>query len=60
VKIDHGLMEQIVQNILHNAMQYSTTEGRIRVALNYQNDAIELTISDDGPGFPEDEIEQCI
>ena len=57
VKIDHGLMEQIVHNILHNAMQYSTTEGSIRVALNYQKDAIELTISDDGPGFPEDEIE---
>ncbi len=57
VKIDHGLMEQIVHNILHNAMQYSTTEGKIRVALNYQNDAAELSITDDGPGFPEEEIE---
>lgn len=57
VKIDHGLMEQVLHNILHNAMQYSTTEGIIRVALNYKNEACEISISDDGPGFPEEEIQ---
>jgi len=55
-KLDSGLMEQAVYNILHNAIQYTPSEKQVKVSVTNNEDHCIITISDNGPGFPEDEI----
>lgn len=66
-KLDYGLMEQIVYNLIYNASLYTPTGAEIKIEIIY-NPEVNLTyndeqimsciikISDDGRGFPEDEI----
>jgi two-component system, OmpR family, sensor histidine kinase KdpD len=55
-KLDKGMLEQIIYNLLNNAVIYTGENCCIRVsALNYA-DVLEIIVEDDGPGFPKDEI----
>lgn len=66
-KLDYGLMEQIIYNLVYNASQYTPTGAEIKIEIKY-NPEVNLTyndeqimscvilISDDGQGFPEAEI----
>jgi PAS domain S-box-containing protein len=53
---DRMRLEQVVQNILQNAIKYSPQGGVIRVELEHHAEQVELTITDHGIGIPEDEI----
>lgn len=66
-KLDYGLMEQIIYNLVYNASQYTPIGAEIKIKIEYNpevnltyNDeqimSCVITISDDGNGFPEDEI----
>jgi two-component system, OmpR family, sensor histidine kinase KdpD len=56
-KLDSGLLEQILQNILHNAILYTPDDSIIKIkALCYENNCV-ISISDNGKGFPENEIQ---
>jgi len=55
-KIDAVLIEQAIQNILHNAVQYTPEGTQIKIDLAYQIDKCIIIISDQGKGFPEEEI----
>ena len=52
VKIDFGLMEHVLYNLLLNSCQYSSGSGEIRLEVAYENGSFILTVSDTGPGFP--------
>ncbi len=56
VKIDFGLMEEVLYNIIHNASQYAPPATNIRVKAFYDNGMLNLQVMDRGPGFPEKEI----
>jgi two-component system, OmpR family, sensor histidine kinase KdpD len=56
VKIDFGLMEQVLYNLIHNATQYSSSSTNIRVKAFYDNGIMTLQVMDRGPGFPAKEI----
>jgi two-component system sensor histidine kinase KdpD len=56
VKIDFGLMEQVLYNLLYNATQYAPASINLRVKAFYDNGIITLQVMDRGPGFPEKEI----
>ena len=56
-----GRLGQVFRNVIANAMSFSPAEGRIavraeRVARN-AGDVIVVTVEDDGPGIPEDNLE---
>jgi len=53
VKLDFGLMEQALYNILLNSCQYSPVGSEIRFEASYREGDLLLQISDNGPGFPE-------
>ena len=53
VKLDFGLMEQALYNILLNSCQYSPPGSDIRFEASYNEGNLLLQISDNGPGFPE-------
>lgn len=55
-KLDAGFMEQILYNLLHNAVQYTPEKSIIEIKASYQSDNCMITISDNGNGFPEEEI----
>lgn len=68
-KLDYGLMEQIMYNLIYNAAQYTPKGATIEVKIEHQLDldyeyhedqkmTCFITISDDGKGFPEEEMDK--
>ncbi|TBX68703.1 PAS domain-containing sensor histidine kinase [Flavobacterium silvisoli] len=69
-KLDYGLMEQILYNLIYNASQYTPKGAKIQIEIKYDVDAdyeahmnvikkCIITIADDGYGFPEAEIDRA-
>ncbi len=56
-KLDEGLTEQILHNLVHNAVQYTPDDAEIRIEVEHANEAFLLHVSDTGEGLPENEIE---
>lgn len=53
---DESLAEQMVYNLLDNAIKYNKEHGRVRVSVttNASSGAVTLTVDDEGPGIPAD------
>ena len=56
VKIDFGLMEQVLHNLIYNATQYASGSSNLRVKAFYDNGVLTIQVMDRGPGFPPAEI----
>jgi len=56
VKIDFGLMEQALYNLLFNATQYAPGASDIELNANFENGEMIIEVADQGPGFPETEL----
>jgi two-component system sensor histidine kinase KdpD len=57
-KLDHGLLSQILENLIHNAALYIPKYAIITVRANCVNEKLVLHVEDTGNGFPESEIEK--
>jgi two-component system sensor histidine kinase KdpD len=57
-KLDVGLMEQVLHNLIYNATLYIAANGEIKITADFINDKLILVIEDNGEGFPADEIEK--
>jgi PAS domain S-box-containing protein len=53
---DKDQIEQVLLNLLVNALKYSVEHGVIRVAVREDGDWIEVTVADQGVGIAEDEL----
>ncbi|WP_374328539.1 DUF4118 domain-containing protein [Azonexus sp.] len=53
LRFDAVLIERVLCNLLENAAKYSPADGEIRIAAALAGDCVELSVSDQGPGFPE-------
>jgi two-component system, OmpR family, sensor histidine kinase KdpD len=56
VRLDFGLMEQVLYNLIYNATQYAYISSSLRVKVFYDNGLLTLQVMDRGPGFPAKEI----
>jgi two-component system sensor histidine kinase KdpD len=56
VKIDFGLMEQVLYNLIYNATQYASISTNLKVIAFYDRGMMTIQVLDRGPGFPEKEI----
>jgi two-component system sensor histidine kinase KdpD len=56
IKIDAGIFEQIIHNILYNATLYSENYSTVLIELSIENKELKLIISDEGPGIPEEHL----
>ncbi len=56
VRLDFGLMEQVLHNLLLNSCQYAPASSEIRLEASYRNGSFILQITDGGPGFSEDAL----
>ena len=53
IKIDFGLMEQVLYNLLFNSTQYAPGASDIELNAGYDNGEMTIEVVDKGPGFPE-------
>ena len=51
-------LEQIVANLLDNAVSFSPTNGKISINCNLKKENAQLIIEDEGPGFNEKNIDK--
>ncbi|MDX2191486.1 MAG: ATP-binding protein [Bacteroidota bacterium] len=54
-KYDRGLIEQVLQNIIHNAILYTPSNTIIKINSSHRSSCCIIQISDNGPGIPEHE-----
>lgn len=55
-KLDKGMLEQIVYNLLNNACLYTPWNSEINITSMCHANVLEIIIEDNGNGFPETEI----
>jgi signal transduction histidine kinase len=53
---DPQRIEQVIGNLIGNALRYVPGGGLVNIQVNHHTDTIRLTVSDNGPGVPETEI----
>ncbi|MGE5397431.1 MAG: ATP-binding protein, partial [Chitinophagales bacterium] len=52
VQADHALIEQVLTNLLDNAIKYSTPDSQVRISVTVKDQAIQVAIVDEGIGIP--------
>ena len=60
ISADEDQIAQIVRNLLANAVKYAGETARIQVAVRNDAPWVAVDVTDDGPGFDEDEAEQLV
>lgn len=55
LQIDADRLAQAIGNLLSNAIKYTPKEGVVTVTAVHQDNAVQITIADTGPGIPPDE-----
>ena len=50
------ILEEIVQNLVDNAIKYNTSNGSVGVTLKPNGSRVELSVSDTGIGIPEEHL----
>ncbi len=58
VSADRIQIEQVILNLLRNAIDAVPVEGIIRLVVQVDPHAVQLEIKDNGPGFQTDDLEQ--
>lgn len=55
-KIDKGMLEQVIYNLLINATIHTPPGSSIDIIAACHADVLEIVVADNGPGFPKDEM----
>jgi len=56
VSADRTRLEQVAANLIDNAVKYTPAGGRVSVQVESEKPVALLTVSDNGPGIPPDEL----
>lgn len=55
--VDPQRLTQVIRNLLSNAVKFSPDGGLIIIDLSHRNRVLTLSVRDQGPGLPPDELE---
>lgn len=58
VRVDAMLIEQVLFNLLDNALKYSPPEEPVRIECRRENEQLLIAVIDRGPGIPEGDREK--
>jgi signal transduction histidine kinase len=58
VEIDRWRIEQALTNILSNAIKFTPKQGEVSVRVSENEDSVEVSIADNGPGISEEDQAQ--
>ncbi|MEN9698920.1 MAG: hypothetical protein RLZZ301_118 [Bacteroidota bacterium] len=56
IKLDRGLMEQVIFNLFANALAYTPKDSEIKIEIKRQEEYCQLVVSDNGKGIPPAEL----
>ena len=56
VMADPARLQQVVANLLDNALKYGNHGGKVDIEAHAAGDTAEIRVRDDGPGIPTDEL----
>ena len=56
IKIDFALLEQALQNVLWNSINYTPEGTEIMIRAFREQDRVAIMVEDNGPGVSEDEL----
>jgi signal transduction histidine kinase len=56
VNADRDRLRQAIANLVDNAIKYTPRGGRVEVHAGRAGDAVEIRVSDTGPGIPEHDL----
>ncbi|MGZ3774384.1 MAG: sensor histidine kinase [Bdellovibrio sp.] len=56
VRGDNDLLQNLIINIIENAIKYTPNNGVVTMTVNWKNDVSELIVEDSGPGIPADQL----
>jgi len=54
--VDRTIILQVLENLCHNAAKVSPHGGSITLGLHQEGETVVITVADQGPGFPSQEI----
>ena len=54
-RFDRARMEQVLTNLVANAREHTPEDGRVRVSVRRDGEALTMLVADSGPGFTPDE-----
>jgi two-component system sensor histidine kinase KdpD len=57
-RLDAALMEQVLFNLLDNAVKYGPDGSTIKISARREQGSLVIDVSDEGPGLPEDQLER--
>ena len=57
-RFDPGALDQVVSNLLDNAVKYSTSGAHVTIRGAERGEVVELVVEDDGPGIPPQHVER--
>jgi two-component system phosphate regulon sensor histidine kinase PhoR len=58
IRTDPQKLQDVLRNLLENAVNYSPPGCRIRIEATAAENQVVLTVSDEGPGVPEEDLER--
>lgn len=56
IEIDPGKVNQVLVNLLHNALRYTPAGGTVTLGLSRGEGGVEVSVSDTGPGIKEEDL----
>ena len=54
--IDRGKVEQVLNNLIGNAVKYSHTDTRVAIQIARTGDLVAVSVADQGQGIPEEDL----
>ena len=58
VRVDRGLVQRVVANLLNNAMKHTPAGGRVTISARAVGEQVEVCVGDTGEGIPPEEAER--
>lgn len=58
VAMDMALMNQVLINLLDNALKYSPPDGAVEISAHCSDERLIIRVADEGPGVPENELKR--
>ena len=58
VRVDQRRLEQVLTNLVDNAVKYGGGDGRVTVGARLNDGMVEMFVQDNGPGLPKESLER--
>ncbi|GGJ41340.1 sensor histidine kinase [Neoroseomonas lacus] len=55
-RLDPALLDQVLANLLDNALKFSGPNGRVALRLTREGPEVAIAVEDDGPGIPREDL----